>query len=63
MGVLRKKLKHAVIQKQFFLEILINVKVGRVNYGTRKVYHGRRVGQACYRVSNDWMTANESERM
>jgi hypothetical protein len=40
MGVLRKKkLKHTVIQKYFFLEILINVKAGRV-------YHGRRVGQA-----------------
>jgi hypothetical protein len=30
LGVLRKKLKHAVIQKYFFLEILINVKAGRV---------------------------------
>jgi hypothetical protein len=30
MGVLRKKLKHTVIQKYFFLEILINVKAGRV---------------------------------
>jgi hypothetical protein len=30
MGVLRKKLKHVVIQKYFFLEILINVKAGRV---------------------------------
>jgi hypothetical protein len=47
MGVLRKKLKHTVIQKYFFLEILINVKAGRVNSGARKVYHGRRVGQAC----------------
>jgi hypothetical protein len=28
MGVLRKKLKHTVIQKYFFLEILINVKEG-----------------------------------
>jgi hypothetical protein len=26
-----KKLKHTVIQKYFFLEILINVKAGRVN--------------------------------
>jgi hypothetical protein len=26
----KKKLKHAVIQKYFFLEILINVKAGRV---------------------------------
>jgi hypothetical protein len=41
IGVLRKKLKHTVIQKYFFLEILINVKAGRV-------YHGRRVGQACH---------------
>jgi hypothetical protein len=49
MGVLRKRLKHTVIQKYFFLEILINVKVGRVNSGTRKVYHGRRVGQAWFR--------------
>jgi hypothetical protein len=31
MGVLRRKLKHTVIQKYFFLEILINVKAGRVN--------------------------------
>jgi hypothetical protein len=30
MGVLRKKLKHTVIQKYFFLQILINVKAGRV---------------------------------
>jgi hypothetical protein len=46
MGVLRKKLKHTVIQKYFSLEILINVKAGRVNSGARKVYRGRRVGQA-----------------
>jgi hypothetical protein len=31
MGVLRKKLKHAVIYKYFFFEIMINVKAGRVN--------------------------------
>jgi hypothetical protein len=31
MGVLRKKLKHIVIQKYFFLDILINVKAGSVN--------------------------------
>jgi hypothetical protein len=31
MGVLRKKLKHTVIQKYFFLDILINVKAGRLN--------------------------------
>jgi hypothetical protein len=31
MGVLRKKLKHTVIQKYVFLEIVINVKAGRVN--------------------------------
>jgi hypothetical protein len=49
MGVLRKKLKHIVIQKYFFLEILINVKAGRVNYGARKAHHGRRLGQACCR--------------
>jgi hypothetical protein len=30
MGVVRKKLKHTVIQKYFFLEILINVKGCRV---------------------------------
>jgi hypothetical protein len=30
MGVLRKKLKHTVIQKYFSPEILINVKAGRV---------------------------------
>jgi hypothetical protein len=46
IGVLRKKLKHTVIQKYFFLEILINVKAGRVKLGARKVYHGRHVGQA-----------------
>jgi hypothetical protein len=33
MGVLRKKLKH-------ILEILINVKAGRVKWGARKVYTG-----------------------
>jgi hypothetical protein len=27
----QKKLKHTVIQKYFFLEILIDVKAGRVN--------------------------------
>jgi hypothetical protein len=53
MGVLRKKLKHTVIQKYFFLEILINVKAGELKQGARKVYRGRhgtrghRVGQAC----------------
>jgi hypothetical protein len=31
MGVLRKKLKHTVTEKYFYLEILINVKAGRVN--------------------------------
>jgi hypothetical protein len=30
MGVPRKTLKHTVIQIYFFLEILINVKAGRV---------------------------------
>jgi hypothetical protein len=30
MGVVQKKFKHTVIQKYFFLEILINVKAGRV---------------------------------
>jgi hypothetical protein len=48
MGVLRKILKHAVIQKYFFLEILINVKAGRVKLGARKVYHGRLIVQACF---------------
>jgi hypothetical protein len=48
MGELPKKLKHIVIQIYFFLEILINVKAGRVNSGARKVYHGRRVGQAWF---------------
>jgi hypothetical protein len=52
MEVLRKKWKHTVIQKYFFLEILINVKAGRVNEGARKVYHGRRVGQACHKPFN-----------
>jgi hypothetical protein len=33
MGELRIKLKLTVIQKYFFLEILINVKAGRVNTG------------------------------
>jgi hypothetical protein len=50
MGVLRKKLKHTVIQKYFFLEILINLKAGRVKEGARKVYHGRCVGQAWFRA-------------
>jgi hypothetical protein len=31
MGVLRKELKHTVIQKYFFLENLISVKAGRAN--------------------------------
>jgi hypothetical protein len=31
MGVLRKRWKHTLILKFFFLEILINVKAGRVN--------------------------------
>jgi hypothetical protein len=52
MGVLRKQLKHSVIQKHFYLEILINVKAGRVKLGARKVYHGRRVGQAWTREYN-----------
>jgi hypothetical protein len=30
IGVLRKKLKHTVIQKYFFIEIMINVKAGKV---------------------------------
>jgi hypothetical protein len=34
-----KELKHTVIQKYVFLEIIIDVKASRV-------YHGRRVGQA-----------------
>jgi hypothetical protein len=51
MGVLRKKLKHAVIQKYFFLEILINLKAGRLKEDARKVSHGRRVGQAWFTVS------------
>jgi hypothetical protein len=41
IGLLRKILKHTVIQKYFFLEILINVKAGRVNLSTTKIYHGR----------------------
>jgi hypothetical protein len=65
MGVLQKKLKHNVIQKYFFLEILINVKAGRVNSGARKVYHGRhgarglRVGQACTRGLRISMVSGE----
>jgi hypothetical protein len=31
MGELRKKFKRTVIQKYFFLEILINIIAGRVN--------------------------------
>jgi hypothetical protein len=46
-GSATEKLKHTVIQKYLFLEILINVKAGRVKQGARKVYHGRRVGQDC----------------
>jgi hypothetical protein len=55
MGVLQKKTKHAVVQKYFFLEILINVKAGRVNLGARKVCHGRRVGQAWSRLLNAYL--------
>jgi hypothetical protein len=46
--------KHTVIQKYFFLEILINVKATRVKEGARKVYHGRRVGQACSKVCDSF---------
>jgi hypothetical protein len=53
MGVLRKLLKHTVIQKYFFLEILINVKAGRVKSGARKVYHGRH-GARGHRVEQAW---------
>jgi hypothetical protein len=35
---------------EHILEILINVKAGRVKWGARKVYHGCRVGQACCRL-------------
>jgi hypothetical protein len=41
------KFKHTLIQKYFFLQILINVKAGRVKSGARKLYRGRRVGQPC----------------
>jgi hypothetical protein len=40
MGVLRKKIKTYCYSEIFFLEILINIKAGRVNLGARKVYHG-----------------------
>jgi hypothetical protein len=40
MGVLRKQLKHTVIQKYFFLEILINVKAGRVKEAPGKYITG-----------------------
>jgi hypothetical protein len=49
MGALQKE--DIVIQKYLFLEILFNVKAGRVKYDARKVYHGRRVGQAWYKIS------------
>jgi hypothetical protein len=39
-GNATKKLKHTVIQKFFFLEILINVKASRVNSGARKYIAG-----------------------
>jgi hypothetical protein len=51
MGVLRKKLTHTVLQKYFFLEIVNNVKAGRVKWGTRKLHPGCPVGQACARYS------------
>jgi hypothetical protein len=44
-----KKTETYCYSEIFFLEILISVKAGRVNWGARKVYHGRRVGQACCR--------------
>jgi hypothetical protein len=40
MGVLQKKSKHTVIQKYFFLEILINIKAGRVNRAPGKYITG-----------------------
>jgi hypothetical protein len=41
MGVLRKKLEHTLIQKYFFLlEILINVKAGRVKRAPGKYITG-----------------------
>jgi hypothetical protein len=41
----KKNWNITVIQKYIFFEIPINVKAGRVKYGARKVYDGRRVGQ------------------
>jgi hypothetical protein len=65
MGVLRKKKgrkKETYCYSEiFFIEILINVKAGRVNWGARKVYHGRRVGQACYTGYNGGIRAPETE--
>jgi hypothetical protein len=65
MGVLRKKLKHTVIQKYIFIDILINVKADRVNWGAKKVlvYHGRRVGQAWFSPLNNWLLSNALLRL
>jgi hypothetical protein len=40
MGVLRIKFKHTVIQKYFFLDIMINVKAGRVIFAPGKYIMG-----------------------
>jgi hypothetical protein len=45
-GSATKKMETYCYSEIFFLEILINVKAGRVNSGARNIYHGRRVGQA-----------------
>jgi hypothetical protein len=49
-GSATKKIETYCCSEIFFLEILINIKAGGVNWGTRGVYHGRRVGQAFCRV-------------
>jgi hypothetical protein len=62
MGVLRKKkLKPIVIQKYFFLKILINVKADRVKYGARQLYHVLRVGQAWCKDSRGESTTNHRQ--
>jgi hypothetical protein len=62
----KKKWKLTVIQKYFFLEIMINVKADRVKQGARKVYHGRRVGQAWpiqYTPGYPWWMGNGFTRI
>jgi hypothetical protein len=55
------KFKHTLIQKYFFLQIMINVKAGRVKSGARKVYRGRH-GARGRRVGQPWFTSSPQTR-